>query len=425
MTITPKGNTYKKNVILAGTVVLGLLFFMFSIDFLTYALARLNNDVANTLFMATFNPFVGLFIGLLTTALIQSSSTVSAMVVVLVASGNLSLAQAVPLIMGANIGTTLTSTLVAFGYIMKKKSFRKALSAGVLHDIFNIISVIILLPLEIYFGVLGKMAAWITHGIVGESQLLDGDVAYQGFFLRPLSIYLSEILHWPLLSLFTGVLILAGSIRMLSSLAYKSLITPKFKKIRKHIFNFPFRSFAYGMFITAAVQSSTITTSLMVTAVATGKVALRRVFPFIMGANVGTTITAVIAAFYKTEAAISVAIVHVLFNLIGTLIFLPFPGLREIPVRLAKNFGKTTANTRIVGFAYILLTFFVIPFFLIYFNQTETKPDPVNKSRQPVVKEITQFEADQTGKLPLSADHYWSQSGPLRLLSFRVPAPGS
>ncbi|EPR66086.1 Sodium-dependent phosphate transporter [Cyclobacterium qasimii M12-11B] len=114
----------------------------------------------------------------------------------------------------------------------------------------------------------------------------------------------------------------------------------------------------------------------MVTAVATGKVALRKVFPFIMGANLGTTITAVIAALYKTEAAISVAIVHVLFNLIGNLIFLPFPRLREIPVRLAKKFGRQTANNKSIGFAYILLTFFVIPFFLIYFNQAEVKPEP-------------------------------------------------
>ncbi|WP_375584817.1 Na/Pi symporter [Cyclobacterium xiamenense] len=371
MTTAPAGNTYKKNLILAVTVIFGLLLFMVSIDFLTYSLARLNNEVANTLFMATSNPFVGLFIGLLTTALIQSSSTVSAMVVVLVASGNLTLAQAVPLIMGANIGTTLTSTLVAFGYIMKKKSFRKALSAGVLHDVFNIITVILLLPLEVYFGLLSRLSAWITKGFVSGSPTFEGEPGYQGFFLRPLSVHLSEWLHWPLLALLVGVLLLVGSIKILSSLAYRSLITPNFKKIRKHIFNFPYRSFAYGMFFTAAVQSSTVTTSLMVTAVATGKVALRKVFPFIMGANLGTTITAVIAALYKTEAAISVAIVHVLFNLIGTMLFLPYPAVREIPVRMARSFGKKTASTRVIGFAYILLTFFIIPFFLIYFNQSE------------------------------------------------------
>lgn len=406
MTTTSAGKSYKRNLMLAITVILGLLLFMFSIDFLTYSLAKLNNAVANTLFMATSNPFVGLFIGLLTTALIQSSSTVSAMVVVLVASGNLTLAQAVPLIMGANIGTTLTSTLVAFGYIMKKKSFRKALSAGVLHDLFNIITVIILLPLEVYFGLLSTMAAWITRGFGSGSNPFEVDLSYQGFFLRPLSYYLAEWLHWPLFGLLVGILLLVGSIKILSALAYRSLITPNFKKIRKHIFNFSYRSFAYGTFFTAAVQSSTVTTSLMVTAVATGKVALRKVFPFIMGANLGTTITAVIAALYKTEAAISVAVVHVLFNLIGALLFLPFPPLRDIPVRLARKFGKKTANTRFVGFAYILLTFFIIPFFLIYFNQSdgdaETQPSPA----VPKTEEVSTITIGSEENHPLFGDPY-------------------
>ncbi|GEO21206.1 Na/Pi symporter [Cyclobacterium qasimii] len=376
MTKVPEGNTYFKNLITIVTIIIGLLIFMFSIDFLTISLTELNNEAANALFTATSNPFVGLFIGILTTALIQSSSTISAMVVVLVASGNLSLAQAVPVIMGANIGTTLTSTLVAFGYILKKKTFRKALSAGVLHDIFNISTVIILLPLEVYFGILSHLSAWLTHWFIWDEPVDLGEIGLNGFFLRSLSYELYSYLSWPLLALATGILLMIGSIKILSSLAYKSLITPNFKKVRKHIFNFPFRSFAYGVFFTAAVQSSTVTTSLMVTAVATGKVALRKVFPFIMGANLGTTITAVIAALYKTEAAISVAIVHVLFNLIGNLIFLPFPRLREIPVRLAKKFGRQTANNKSIGFAYILLTFFVIPFFLIYFNQAEVKPEP-------------------------------------------------
>jgi sodium-dependent phosphate cotransporter len=299
------------------------------------------------------------------------------MVVVLVASGNLSLAQAVPVIMGANIGTTLTSTLVAFGYILKKKTFRKALSAGVLHDIFNIITVFVLLPLEVYFGILSHLSAWLTHWFIWEKPVDLGLVGFNGFFLRSLSNELYAFLSWPLVALAVGILLMIGSIKILSSLAYKSLITPNFKKIRKHIFNFPYRSFVYGVFFTAAVQSSTVTTSLMVTAVATGKVALRKVFPFIMGANLGTTITAVIAALYKTEAAISVAIVHVLFNLIGSLIFLPFPKLREYPVRLAKSFGRKTAKNKTIGFAYILLTFFVIPFFLIYFNQSEVEQKPL------------------------------------------------
>ncbi|MFC4870544.1 Na/Pi symporter [Negadavirga shengliensis] len=391
MTINSPATTYRQNILLVFSVIFGLLLFMFAIDFLTYSLARLNNEVANNIFMATYNPFVGLFIGLLMTALIQSSSTVSAMVVAVVASGQISLSQAVPLIMGANIGTTLTSTLVAFGYIMKTKEFRKALSAGVLHDFFNIITVVILLPLEVYFDVLSHTAQFLTHTFFMDQSRFDRDYTYHGFFLRPLSIYLSALLHQVFLALAAGILMLIASIKILSSLAYKTLITPNFKKVSKHIFKVPLRSFTYGLFFTAAVQSSTITTSLMVTAVATGRIALKRVFPFIMGANIGTTITAAIAALYKTEAAISVAVVHLLFNTIGALIFLPFPSVRRIPVKLASMFGKQTVKTRFVGFAYILLTFFVIPFFLIYFNKSDhpkhTDHPPYSASKEVVVEE--------------------------------------
>jgi solute carrier family 34 (sodium-dependent phosphate cotransporter) len=376
MTNNGQPGFFKGNLILVTTAVFGLVLFMFSIDFLTYSLAQFNNELARGIFMSTQNPFVGLFIGLLMTALIQSSSTVSAMIVAVVASGNLSLAQAVPLIMGANIGTTLTSTLVAFSYIMKRKAFRKALSAGVLHDFFNIITVIILLPLEVYFGLLSTAAQFITNSFFVIQGSQEEGYGFQGIFLREGSILLDQWLVYPLFSLIIAVLLLIGSIKILSSLAYKSLITPNFNKISKHIFDFPYRAFGYGLFFTAAVQSSTVTTSLMVTAVATGKVALKRVFPFIIGANIGTTVTASIAAIYKTEAAISIAIVHLLFNLIGAVVFLPFPSLRQIPVTLAKKFAKQTVKTKVVGFGYILLAFFIIPFFLIYFNQS----DPIIKS---------------------------------------------
>jgi sodium-dependent phosphate cotransporter len=126
------------------------------------------------------------------------------------------------------------------------------------------------------------------------------------------------------------------------------------------------------MFFTAAVQSSTVTTSLIVPAVANRKVSLVKVFPFIIGANIGTTITAAIAAIYKTEAAISLAIVHFLFNFLGALFFMPYSGIRNIPVKIATFLGKESVNSRIVGFAYILLTFFIIPFLLIYFNKDDS-----------------------------------------------------
>ncbi|WP_332911980.1 Na/Pi symporter [Algoriphagus boritolerans] len=133
-------------------VSFSLLLFIFAIDLLTVTLGRLNNDVAKDIIQATRNPFISLFVGLLVTALIQSSSTVTASIVAIVASGNMTLQQAVPMVLGANIGTTLTSTLVSFTFITKKKEFKRALSSGISHDMFNILNVIILFPLELSFN---------------------------------------------------------------------------------------------------------------------------------------------------------------------------------------------------------------------------------------------------------------------------------
>jgi solute carrier family 34 (sodium-dependent phosphate cotransporter) len=359
---------WKPTWLLVVASVLGILLFIFSIDLLTLSLGLLNSELADDIFMATNNPFVGLFIGILMTALIQSSSTISAMVVAVVASGSISLSQAVPLIMGANIGTTLTSNLVSLSYIMQRRAFKKALSAAVVHDFFNITTALILFPLEVYFGFLSETATYFAQPFVAES-LTDSGFNPQRIFLRPLTLEVSSWIEFPLFWLVTGVLLLFFAIYVLSNLIYRSMISPQFKKIRKHIFTNPFGAFGYGVFSTAAVQSSTITTSLIVTIVATGKVSVKKAFPFIIGANIGTTITAAIAAVYQTEAAISIALVHFLFNIFGAIIFLPFPTIRNIPVQLAIFFGEKTVKTRLIGLAYILLTFFIIPFLLIYFNQ--------------------------------------------------------
>lgn len=350
-------------------MLFAFLLFMLSIDMLTVSLVRFNSQFAEQLFQATNNPFVGLFIGLLMTALIQSSSTVTAMIVAVVAAGTLSLSQAVPLVMGANIGTTITSTLVAFSFIMKKNEFKKALSAGVLHDVFNIMTVLVLFPLEVYFGFLSQMAIYLTDTLFDTTISGDGDYTYNVLFTRPITIWIVELISMPLVSLALAIILVFASIKFLSTSVFRVFMSPSYNKANKHIFQKPSLAFFYGIFFTAAVQSSTVTTSLIVPAVANRKVALVKAFPFIIGANIGTCITAAIAAIYKTEAAISIAIVHFLFNFFGALIFLPFPGIRNIPVKLSTFLGRESVRTRFVGFAYIVLTFFIIPFLLIYFNK--------------------------------------------------------
>ncbi|MBN3521142.1 Na/Pi cotransporter family protein [Algoriphagus lutimaris] len=349
-------------------MLLAIILFIFSIDLLTVAMGQLNSTVANDILMATKNPFVSLFIGLLMTALIQSSSTVTSSIVAIVAAGNMSMEQAVPMVMGANIGTTLTSTLVSFSYIMKKKQFKRAISAGVIHDLFNIITVFILFPLEYYFQFLSRIAHKLASFFL-TSENYSGNFNYNNkVFTRPMTEWISETIQIPFLTLVLAIFLVFGAIKLLSSSVYKAFVLDSFQEINNFVFKKTNLAFIYGIFFTAAVQSSTVTTSLVVPLVANKKVSLKKSFPFIIGANIGTTITAAIAAFYKTEAAIALAIVHFLINLFGALIILPFPGIRNIPVRMATYMGAKSVQTRFIGFAYILLTFFIIPFLLIYFS---------------------------------------------------------
>lgn len=354
-----------KNYIQVG---LGLLLFIFSIDLLTVSMGAINDTVANEILLATRNPFISLFIGLLVTALIQSSSTVTASIVAIVASGNMTLQQAVPMVLGANIGTTLTSTLVSFSFIMKKKEFRRALSAGILHDLFNILSVIILLPLEIYFGFLSKIAIQIAS-FFATDDAFEGPIVYNKIFTRPITQWITDHISIPFVTMILAVFLVFGAIKALSSTMYKTFVLDNFNRINNLIFKKSGLSFIYGTFFTALVQSSTVTTSLVVPLVANRKVSLAKSFPFIVGANLGTTITAVIASVYKSEAAIALAIVHILFNGFGALIFLPFARLRNIPVQIARFMGKSAVQNRVVGFAYILITFFILPFLLIFFSR--------------------------------------------------------
>ncbi|MCH7397403.1 Na/Pi symporter [Belliella sp. DSM 107340] len=390
MTGITQGANKPNKAIFILQMIFALLVFMFSIDMLTVSMLQLNSEIARDILQATNNPFVGLFIGLLMTALIQSSSTVTAMIVAVVASGNLSLMQAVPLVMGANIGTTITSTLVSFSFIMKKGEFKKALSAGVIHDIFNIITVVILFPLEMYFGFLSNSALFLTHTFFESDNNSGTNYQYNVIFTRPATLWLVSKINAPVIGMILSVLLVFGAIKLLSETVFKSFVSGNFKKVSKHIFKNPGIAFVYGIFFTAAVQSSTVTTSLIVPAVANRKVSLIKVFPFIVGANIGTTITAVIAAIYKTEAAISIAIVHILFNVLGALIILPFPSIRNIPVKIATFLGRESVRTRFIGFAYILLTFFIIPFLLIYFNKNED----VRQSHYQV-KTKTEFSVDK------------------------------
>ena len=128
-----------------------LYIFFFSIELMSSAFKMAGRGFAEQLIHTVSDPVAGLLLGFVATGIIQSSSTTTTIVVGLVASGALSIQLAVPIIMGANIGTTTTNTLVSMGHVTRPAEFQNAFAAATVHDFFNILAAFTILPLEILF----------------------------------------------------------------------------------------------------------------------------------------------------------------------------------------------------------------------------------------------------------------------------------
>ncbi|KAF6726921.1 Sodium-dependent phosphate transport protein 2B [Oryzias melastigma] len=154
-------------------LLLGLLYlFICSLDVLSSAFQLVGGKAAGDIFQdnaVLSNPVAGLVIGVLVTVLVQSSSTSSSIVVSMVSSGLLDVKSAVPIIMGANIGTSVTNTIVAMMQAGDRNEFRRAFAGATVHDFFNWLSVLILLPLEAATGVLFKLTLLIIDSFNLES----------------------------------------------------------------------------------------------------------------------------------------------------------------------------------------------------------------------------------------------------------------
>ncbi|MEO9869921.1 Na/Pi symporter [Ekhidna sp.] len=360
-------------------IVISILVFLLSIELMGISIGELTGGMTDSISVVTANPFIGLFIGLLSTALLQSSSTTTSITVATVASGAISLQNAIPIVLGANIGTTITSTIISMSYISKQKEFRKAVAAGTSHDFFNILTALLLFPLEVNYRILEKLSGYISSGIhiTGKSGIeRSSGYGFTSIFENSTEWIVSKL--GPIVALLIGIALLFTCIKFISKWLYKILIGRTKDRFENVVFKNKYRAFGWGLIITSIAQSSSLTTSLIVPLVATGKVKIKKAFQFIMGANIGTTITALLAAIFQSEAAISLAIVHLLFNLSGVILFFIIPYMSNLPIYLAKKMGIITMNIRLVGFAYILIAFFLLPFTLIYLSQTAEKTsDPV------------------------------------------------
>ena len=154
-------------------VIAALYLFLVGINGMSSAIKQMGAGVAESIFTATSNPFVALFIGVFATVLFQSSSTTTSLIVGMVSSGALGISVAIPMIMGANIGTTVTNTIVSVGHINKGTEFKRAFAASTVHDFFNILAVLIIFPIEITFHFIEKISRSLAELLFGSMLNVD------------------------------------------------------------------------------------------------------------------------------------------------------------------------------------------------------------------------------------------------------------
>jgi len=356
--------------VVRASFVIGLIYtFLVGVSSLESGIKVMGADTQESLFSSVSNPVAGLFIGILGTVLVQSSSASTSVIVGLVGTGALGVGDAVPMVMGANIGTTVTNTLVALAHMRQSEEFKRAFAAATVHDFFNLMAVGILLPVELATGVLSTLAENISSRLVGSAG---------SEWKSPIKKWVKEPVGW-LKDLGDAIgaagnvlgtfLVIVGLVIILLSLAYitknmRQLVADRIEASLNRVLGTGAGMVAMvlGLLITISVQSSSITTSIMIPLAAAGVVTLRNIYPVTLGANVGTTITALLAALAASRPeALTVGIVHTLFNVGGIALLYPIQAVRDLPVRAAENLAKIAVSRRVIAIAYVVIAFIVIP----------------------------------------------------------------
>jgi len=253
------------------------------------------------------------------------------------------------------------------------------------HDLFNVLTVLLVLPAEMLFGVLSKpahiFAEWLRPAALASAD--PRRYALVKTAIKPLikafDYCLLDVLGLSnraagavtavaaIVLLFAALYVLVKTLQGLMRRRMSSLFS-------RVLFRNQGTAFIVGLMVTVSVQSSSVTTSLVVPLVAARLLTLEQIFPYTMGANIGTTVTALLAglaiwAGAEDQAArvlaasgLAVALAHLLFNIYGTCVFWP---LQQVPIRLARAYARLAARRRVLAGVYILVIFFVIPILVV------------------------------------------------------------
>lgn len=359
----------------AGGTVLAIYGLFASVDLLVIGFQSILGPQAEALLTLAANPWLGLMLGIIATALIQSSSVVTTLLVALVAGG-LPIATAIPMVMGANLGTTITNTLVSLGYIGNDEDFERGFAAATIHDCFNAIALIIFFPLELLLHPLEHLSQWL---LAHSPSLTLGSIP----LISPID-WLMQPTRWlmaygvnHLIGPWDSLLLFGSSVGglMVCVTALGWMMRHWLNDSAKTVIHWamghgsPLGGLVTGAGITALVQSSSMTTSLMVPLAGAGIATLDDIYPFVLGANVGTCVTALIAT-TATGSSVSfqLALVHLSYNLLAVALIYGLPILRIVPLTMARALATTTKRYRIVAIAYVMGTFFLLPFLALWLS---------------------------------------------------------
>jgi sodium-dependent phosphate cotransporter len=378
-------------------IFISLYGFLFSLGLMGDSFKILGGKTAGELFQNISNPISGLMIGILATVLVQSSSTSTSVVVGMVGADIITVQTAIPIIMGSNIGTSVTNSIVAIGQINNIEQREKAFSGAVVHDFFNILCVLVFLPIE-----------WISKFIYHWSAFLTIHMDHYegGTFKSPLKFIVSPLIKLiiqvdknkikkisqnEMTSQEAGSLIkggfmkgmddeLAGSICLIVSLLLlciflyglvtflKNTLQSMGDKCINYSLQFSntwwggYLNILIGILLTISVQSSSVTTSAITPLVGLGIVSLEQMYPITLGANIGTTCTGLLAAMVTGKInALQIALCHLSFNVFGVLLLYPIEYIRNIPLNWAKFYGKIAKKFKWFPLFYVIGTFIITP----------------------------------------------------------------
>ncbi|KGM13116.1 Na/Pi symporter [Cellulomonas bogoriensis] len=342
-----------------------------AVDVIGDGFALITGDQAEEMFEFATNPLVGLAVGILGTVLMQSSSTTTAITVGLVAGG-LPAQIAVPMIMGANVGTTITNTLASLANAGKKDAFRRSFAAATVHDVFNLLAIALILPLELATGFLARTAGALADALRGADGADPSQFDVLDALTAPLLTTLTgavaattpnDVVEGIVLAV-VGVVGILASVRVLGKLLGQLMVGRARRVLHATMGRGPVSGIAAGAGVTVLAQSSSVTTSMMIPLAGSGAVSLRQIYPYTVGANVGTTFTAILASLGASQnqaEATKIALVHLGFNLTATLVIFVLPFLRQVPLRGATWLAEQAVTRPWVVVVWVLGVFLVLP----------------------------------------------------------------